>query len=93
MKIRQGFVSNSSSCSFLIKKELLNELQIEQIKNHIKVASKLDPIGVGCHIDNLDSWNIREEGIFLHGFTIMDNFNMSDFMELIGVPIDEVQWD
>ena len=34
MKIRQGFVSNSSSSSFVINKINLSEKQIEQIKNH-----------------------------------------------------------
>ena len=40
MKIRNGFVSNSSSSSFIINKENLTPNQIERIKNHIEVDVK-----------------------------------------------------
>ena len=45
MKIRLGFVSNSSSCSFTISKKGLTDEQISQIKGHIKVAKKLAKLG------------------------------------------------
>lgn len=37
MKLRIGFVTNSSSSSFTIAKSDLTDDQIEKIKNHIKV--------------------------------------------------------
>lgn len=42
MKIRTGFVSNSSSSSFVIKKDKLTRDQIYMIQNHIAVAKKID---------------------------------------------------
>jgi hypothetical protein len=41
MKLRLYFISNSSSSSYIIKKEGLNEEQIEMIKNHLDVCNKL----------------------------------------------------
>jgi hypothetical protein len=38
MKIRNGFVSNSSSSSFVINTKNLSAQQIEAIRNHIEVA-------------------------------------------------------
>lgn len=42
MKLRIGFVTNSSSSSFTIAKSDLTDDQIEKIKNHIKVAKELE---------------------------------------------------
>jgi len=94
MKFRTGFVSNSSSSSFSIKKELLNGKQIDQIKNHIKVAQEMsDDNDFGKYIsyrpDSCDEWSIDEDENKIYGSTIMDNFDIYTFMRLIGVS-DEV---
>mgnify|MGYP001405832477 CR=1 FL=1 len=41
MKIRNGFVSNSSSSSYIIRKENLTNEQIDMIKDHINYCWKL----------------------------------------------------
>lgn len=42
MKIRNGFISNSSSSSFIIEKKNLTIEQIEKIKNHADEFVKFD---------------------------------------------------
>ena len=89
MKIRSGFVTNSSSSSFMIAKKNLTLDQIEKIKSHIKVASELNME----YVDPLDSWDISETDDKITGFTIMDNFNMYLFLKLIGVDDNDVEWE
>ena len=84
MKIRNGFVSNSSSSSFIIKKTKLSETQIKQIKNHIKAYKEFD-MDHGYTIDKCDEWSISETTDLLIGSTSMDNFNMNKFFRFIGV--------
>ena len=61
MKIRIGFVSNSSSASFVIIKDKLTEDQIKQLLDYNDSE------------ENYDGWNISIRGEFVSGFTIMDN--------------------
>lgn len=44
MKVRQGFVSNSSSASFIIKKDSLTPRQIDFIYNHEETAKMFDRV-------------------------------------------------
>ena len=70
MKIRKGFISNSSSSSFLIEKEYLSEKQIEQIYNHKEFC-----------IDKLDfPWKICETKSLITLSTNMDNFNIQKYL-------------
>jgi hypothetical protein len=72
MKTRQGFVSNSSSSSFVAVKSRLSELQLELIRKHRFFAGE-------------EAWYITEDDDFIKGKTCMDNFDMSDYLETIGV--------
>ncbi len=79
MKIRLSFVSNSSSASFLIPLSILSAEQYHQLINYSENNYEKD------------SWiiNLIESDIsidkFVKGFTIMDNGDMGEFLENIGI--------
>ena len=99
MKIRQGFVSNSSSSSFIIGKSNLTEIQIEQIKNHWKIAKELkvdyfDDDDDDKWVHDYDEWIITIEKDYIKGYTFMNNFPMEDFLvEKIGIDENHIEWD
>ena len=100
MKTRSGFVSNSSSSSFVIAKSALTELQLMMIKNHIEVCKylsvfmeKTGRIGRWFDVCEGDEWDITETEDSLSGDTTMDNFDMVMFMEQIGVPMGLVEFE
>jgi hypothetical protein len=96
MKARNGFVSNSSSSSFLINTFYLSDFQIESIKNYKEVASKNKM--ECCSIDYC-SWTIkiieRIDGYDdISGFTLMDNFDMHYFLtRILGIDREHIKWD
>lgn len=112
MKIRSGFVSNSSSASFVIPLSDITEKQIQLIKDHIKESFERGFYSVEDILDiqkwrgfynerdqerflcgsinpleliKPDEWDIRIEGIDLCGDTGMDNFDMYDYFQAIGL--------
>lgn len=78
MKIRSGFVSNSSSSSFIVNDK---DITFEQ-RMMLEYACTFDITGWTCE---------RTYGSTI-GYTDMDNFDMSDYMEKIGIPLDKVRW-
>jgi hypothetical protein len=105
MKIRNGFVSNSSSSSFVIPKSALSPDQIYKIKNYFEVVTKILEdeaklsnggivIEYPDRYEYLDSgWEITETDHLIEGITSMNNFDFELFLEEIGVPMGEVSWD
>ena len=94
MKIRNGFVSNSSSSSFIIRKCVISEHQMDLIKSHIDSAIKFtteDHLAVNFgYAEYEDAWNIEEKEKSIRVSTHMDNFNMHEFLKYIGIPDNEI---
>lgn len=96
MKIRSGFVSNSSSSSFIIFKDGLDEEQIEMIKNHAFIAKSM--VEQGTSLQNMyeydDAWSINETDLTIEGNTFMDNFSMSEYLkDFVKVDDKYIRWD
>jgi len=89
LKVRNGFVSNSSSSSFVIRKKYLEEEMISKIKNHIEEGKKLEI----SFASKDDEWDIIETNEFIKGSTFMDNFNMWEYLHQIGIDSGEIKWD
>jgi len=94
MKIRNGFVSNSSSSSFVINKKNLRNSQINNIFNHIEFGKKMkftEYPDVDYHCEEGDSWKCLDNGDTIEVYTMMDNFDMYDFLIRIGVDEDDIE--
>jgi hypothetical protein len=86
MKIRLSFVSNSSSSSFIISKRNLSNSQIRDIFNHSSVAEQINLREGKTVFDNTEcSWSVYDNEDEIKLFTDMDNFDMEEFLEYIGV--------
>jgi hypothetical protein len=84
MKIRNGFVSNSSSSSFVISKHFISAHQLEQIRNHSKLGEEMG-------IPWTDyPWDITENEHEVEGYTSMNNFDMDEFLKRIGVKEEHI---
>jgi len=90
MKTRQGFVSNSSSSSFMIRLHKLTEGQIQQI-----LEPNYATQNCGAEDGFPYEWTISidRNGNRIEGWTSMDNFDMGEYLEDIGVPSNVIKWD
>lgn len=91
MKIREGFVSNSSSSSFIINLNNISKNQLQQIENHSKSKSYKTMYGK----DKFQCWDIliNKKQNTVRGSTSMDNFDMGEYLDTIGVRSDHIEWD
>lgn len=85
MKLRKGFVSNSSSSSFIVYKKDISEKQLEKIRNHIYHGKKLK---IDWATEN-NAWKLHETEESISGFTDMDNFSIGWFLSEIGISKDD----
>lgn len=72
MKFRNGFISNSSSSSFVVLKGKLDSNQIDKLYALINKANHEYPD---------TSWSFYDDGETIKGITHMDNFCLSDEIE------------
>ena len=77
MKIRNGFISNSSSTSFLIKKENSSKKQLEYIANYLNDIHQ-------------DYWICKYNEQGLKCFTHMNNFDVIPTLKKIGIKEVEI---
>ena len=93
MKIRQGFVSNSSSSSFIIDGKHVSLYQAELIFNHIEEARKREREGTyDQHASCSDEWHIWETEGNICGSTDMDNFNMRHYLvDIVGINLEHIK--
>jgi len=87
MKTRNGFVSNSSSSSFVIPLSGLTAEHLYKIQNHREIGKKL-----GISYAESGPWSIEVDENAVKGSTWMDNFDMHEFMEKIGINMDNVKF-
>lgn len=98
MKTRNGFVSNSSSSSFVICKHFLSKDQITKIFDYYSIVEeyindhKKTPEYDFSYYDST-LWNIKESDTFIYGETSMDNFDFDQFFKFIGLNHVEKCWD
>jgi hypothetical protein len=89
MKVRNGFVSNSSSTSFVISKKQLNKVQISMIINHKDVCKTL---GYEWS-DVIDEFNVIEKAEFIFGETMFRQIGMVEYLEeIVEIGKDYVHW-
>lgn len=91
MKIRNGFVSNSSSSSFVVQKDGLNDLQKFAIEHHIELAtwlkSKMELEKYSMY-EWLEEWWVDDQGDCYYCYTSMDNFPLDTFLKQFGIEIE-----
>ena len=88
-KIRNGFVSNSSSSSFIVQKKNLIPEQIQKIVD-VEIYAKDSGVE---YPGEAQGWKITDDGETLSGHTYMDNFDMEAYFRYIGIDNEKVQWD
>ena len=87
MKKRTGFVSNSSSQSFALKKVCLNEFQLTVFKDYKMFANMMNQLAGKELYEYVDSpWEVTETEDKIEFNTWMNNFDMEQLALDIGVP-------
>ncbi len=84
MKLRTGFVSNSSSSSFIVKKDRLTPSQKYIVENYKETSVN----STDATFDEVDDWSMSDEGTYYKFHTSMDNFSLNSFFEFMGIEVE-----
>lgn len=96
MKVRNGFVSNSSSSSFVVRIDDINTDQLDKLFHHIDNIDLLKNVISVEYLSLLhkhDAWKLIRTQDFIIGETIQNNFPMDKFLKVIGIKESNVFWD
>jgi len=103
MKTRIGFVSNSSSSSFIVFKDALTEEEKDMIIDYqkwVKYFIKLDfannqeeELKERFDYCKSDPWSITVTDDYIFGQTSMDNFDMWEYFNYIKIDQNFADWD
>lgn len=96
MKIRPGFVSNSSSASFVVFVDTIKDWQKEAIldaKGYSKDFLRWHDESPNW-VSYADSWEIEydKEQNIIQGSVFMDNFSFEEFFDAIGL-VEDVNYE
>jgi hypothetical protein len=84
MKTRGGFVSNSSSCSFVIRGTKLNATQRAVVEHYEDVFKSHEDA------DCLNTWRMTYDNGDYHFSTFIDNIKLQELFPEIGIPVEDV---
>lgn len=89
-----GFISNSSSASFVIDMKMLTPGQINKIYNHLLWGIRL---GIDKHhkykVTMSDQWSLLIDNDKIVGTTSMTNFDIRWFLKKIKVPEKAIKYE
>jgi hypothetical protein len=89
MKIRNSFITNSSSSSFVINRSIISPVQEYLLLHHIDVAQHLE---LNTYCIDREAWVITIQDNTIVGSTPMDNFDMQMFFRAINIEVEDAEW-